>query len=147
MSCYLGFPLTAFLSYNRPDLFGLDKNQIRQVCESNDVLSLTICARVDVYIIHIENLHLQDIRDRMFLNRDSEAVRYEKQLQFRAQIRGLQEKQMNEDKHERRKEKIAAPIEPPKAPIDKHEYAQFLNKTEIAKYENQLALANKPDIE
>ena len=31
MCCYLGFPLTAFLSYNRPDLFGQNRDEVRRV--------------------------------------------------------------------------------------------------------------------
>jgi len=68
MSCYLGFPLAAFLSYNRPDLFGQDRNKIRQ-----------------------------DVRDRMFLNRPSEEERNENNDRIRARVKEIQDRKMSTD--------------------------------------------------
>jgi len=69
MCCYLGFPLTAFLSYNRPDLFGQNRDEVRR-----------------------------GVRERMFHSRDSDEVRYEKQMEFRSHVRDIQERQMMEPK-------------------------------------------------
>ena len=40
----------------------------------------------------------QGVRERMFHSRDSDEVRYEKQMEFRSHVRDIQERQMMEPK-------------------------------------------------
>lgn len=65
MTCYLMFPLTAFMWFSRPGLFGQNRAEIRK-----------------------------DIQNRMLAGRGTEESRLQKYMEFQSGVRAIQEKEM-----------------------------------------------------